>query len=73
MLRKAYWILEQISRFRQVDNPQIVIGLGYERDKYFEAIPWLKEAIDSFYNYNGVEVKVVINLKLAHFPPYRPY
>ena len=61
MLRKAYWILEQISRFREVDNPQIVIGLGFDHDKYLMAIPWFKEADDSFYNYNGVEVKVVIN------------
>jgi len=55
------WILEQVKRYGHIENPKVYIGLGYDFQKYFDSIPWLKNAIDNFYNYNGVEVKVVMN------------
>jgi len=55
------WILEQISRFKHVKNPKVYIGLGYDNERYFEAILWFTEALDDFYDYDGVEVKVVLN------------
>ena len=55
------WILEQVSRFRVIKNPKVYIGLGYDYEKYVEAIPWFNSAIDRSFNYNGTEVKVVIN------------
>jgi len=55
------WILEQVKRYSHIQNPKVYIGLGYDFQKYFDSIPWLKNAIDNFYNYNGVEVKVVMN------------
>ncbi len=55
------WVLEQISRFKGVINPKVYIGLGYNYKLYFESIPWFKKAIDKTHNYNGVEVRVVIN------------
>ena len=55
------WVLEQISRYKLFKNPRVYIGLGYDLQKYFDVIPWFKEAIDDTYNYNGVEVRVIIN------------
>jgi len=55
------WIIEQISRFKGVNNPKVYIGLGYNYELYFESIPWFKKAIDRTHNYNGVEVRVIIN------------
>lgn len=55
------WVLEQISRYKLVRKPKVYIGLGFDNKLYFEAIPWLTEALDDFYLYDGVEVKVVIN------------
>ncbi len=55
------WILEQVSRYKHVENLKVYIGLGYDYEQYLETIPWFKDAIENSYNYNGVEVKVVIN------------
>ncbi len=55
------WILEQISRFKGVNSPKVYIGLGYDYELYFESIPWFKKAIEKTHNYNGVEVRVMIN------------
>ena len=57
----TFWILEQISSYKYVDNPKVVIGLGYDYELYFKAIPWFYKAKDDFYLYDGVEVRVVIN------------
>ena len=59
----TYWILEQISRYKHIDNPKVYIGLGYDFQEYFKTIPWLEQALNSFYKYNGVEVKVILNKK----------
>ena len=55
------WVLEQISRYKLVQNPKVYIGLGYDNERYFKAIPWFTEALNDFYFYDGVEVKVAIN------------
>jgi CTP:molybdopterin cytidylyltransferase MocA len=54
------WVLEQISRY-EVNNPEIIIVLGYDSDKYFQEIPWFLKAVDKFYLYHGFNVKIVIN------------
>ena len=55
------WILEQISRYKHVKEPKVYIGLGFDNRLYFEAIPWFTKALDDFYLFDGIEVKVVIN------------
>lgn len=60
------WILEQISRYKYVRKPNVFIGLGYDSEHYFKAIPWFTEALNDFYLYDGVEVRIVIN----HQPEY---
>lgn len=55
------WIIEQISHFKYVKNPKVYIGLGYDNKLYFNAIDWFKKAIEDFYVYDGVEVKIIVN------------
>jgi len=55
------WLLEQISRLKYVENPKVCIGLGHDSELYFKSIPWFAEALNNFYLYDGVEVRVVIN------------
>ena len=55
------WILEQICRYKPIENPKVIIGLGYDYKQYFKEIPWFKSAINHLYKYNGVTVQVVIN------------
>ncbi len=57
------WILEQIARYKHIKNPKVYIGLGYDYEQYLNVIPWFENAIENSYNYNGVEVKIVINYK----------
>ncbi len=55
------WILEQIARYKNIENPKVYIGLGYDYEQYLNVIPWFKDAIENSYNYNGVEVRLIIN------------
>ncbi len=55
------WILEQISRYKYINAPKVYIGLGYDYQKYLDKISWFKKALDSFYKYQGIDVKIVIN------------
>ena len=55
------WILEQISRFKCVQNAKVYIGLGYDCEKYFDVIPWFNRAMDEMHNCNGIGVRVIIN------------
>ena len=55
------WILEQISRFKDVVDAKVYIGLGYDNNLYFNTIDWFKKAIYDFYVFDGVAVKIVIN------------
>ncbi len=55
------WILEQIARYKHIENPKVYIGLGYDYEQYLNVIPWFKDAIENSYNYNGVEVRLIIN------------
>lgn len=55
------WILEQISRYKHELHAKVYIGLGYDYESYLSTIPWFTEALDDFYLYNEVEVRIVIN------------
>jgi len=59
--KDSYWVLEQIKRFSVVDDATVFIGLGYDYQYYFKAIPWFKKAIDEVQIYSDVKVRVVIN------------
>lgn len=57
-LDSEYWLLRQINQFI---GDTVLIGLGYDYQKYLEAIPWLRKAIDKPCIYNDKKVSVVIN------------
>ncbi|WP_372746748.1 NTP transferase domain-containing protein [Lutibacter sp.] len=56
-----YWILEQLNRISNLTIQEVYIGLGFHSQHYFEAIPWLKNAITDFVNYQNLIIKVIIN------------
>lgn len=56
-----YWILEQLNRISNLTIQEVYIGLGFHSQHYFEAIPWLKNAITNFVNYQNLNIKVIIN------------
>lgn len=53
-----YWLLQQINQFI---GDTVLVGLGYDYQKYLEAIPWLQKAIDKPHAYQHKKVSVVIN------------
>lgn len=55
------WILEQISRFKCVKNPKVILVLGNDINVYFEQIDWFSKALNTFYNFNGIQVKILHN------------
>jgi CTP:molybdopterin cytidylyltransferase MocA len=56
-----YWILEQLNRISNSTIQKIYIGLGFHSQHYFEAIPWLKDALVDFVSYQNLNIKVIIN------------
>lgn len=59
--KHTFWILEQLKRISSTKIKTVYIGLGYDYQHYFEAIPWLKDAIINFVDYQGLKVKIIIN------------
>lgn len=57
--KKSYWILAQMDAFKAGET--VCIGLGFDKELYFDAIPWLKDAIKEPQTYHGKKVRVVIN------------
>ena len=56
--QNSFWLLLQIETYI---GTEVIIGLGYESQLYFNAIPWLKNAVKTAINYKGKKVRVVIN------------
>ncbi|MDG2194556.1 MAG: NTP transferase domain-containing protein [Polaribacter sp.] len=57
--KNGYWILSQIDAFKA--GEMVCIGLGFDKELYFNAIPWLKNAIKEAQIYHGKIVRVIIN------------
>lgn len=58
--KNTCWILEQIQRYT-IENAFVYIGLGFDSDLYFKAIPWLEKAVKKPQVFQGKCVQVVIN------------
>ena len=54
----TFWILHQIENFI---GTNVFIGLGYDSQLYFEAIPWLKSALKKSAFHKGKNIRVIIN------------
>lgn len=59
--KHTFWILEQLNRISKTSIKTVYIGLGYNNEHYFEAIPWLKDAITDFVDYQGLKIKTIVN------------
>jgi len=59
--KQTFWILEQLNRISKTSINTIYIGLGYHTQHYFDAIPWLKDAIIDFVDYQGLKIKTIVN------------
>ncbi|WP_456421144.1 NTP transferase domain-containing protein [Lutibacter sp.] len=57
----TFWILEQLLRISKTTISEVFIGLGYNYQHYFTAIPWFKNALSKSITFHGLNVKVVIN------------
>ena len=57
----TYWILEQLNRISESTLEEVYIGLGFNSQNYFDAIPWFKKALVDFVSYQNLNVKVVLN------------
>lgn len=55
------WVLEQINRFKDVGGRTVVVVLGNKSSKYLKDIPDFKYALDTVYDYRGMNLKVVVN------------
>jgi molybdopterin-guanine dinucleotide biosynthesis protein A len=54
----SFWILHQIENYIGND---VCIGLGFDYQLYFEAIPWLEKAVSETQYYNDKKIRVTIN------------
>ena len=59
--KNTYWILEQLQRISKTTVKEIFIGLGYNYQHYFDAIPWLQKAVYEPINFENLNVTVIIN------------
>jgi len=59
--KHTFWILEQLNRISKTTISEVHIGFGYNYEHYFDAIPWLKDALNNFIDYQGLKVKIIIN------------
>lgn len=59
--QQTYWILEQLNRISKSTISEVIIGLGFNFQQYFDAIPWLENTLTNYANFQGLKVKTVIN------------
>jgi len=63
LFKKHYWIQEQLKRLKSGGVSYIIIGLGFDSDLYFEAIPEWRLAVNKYINYDDIKLKVILNNK----------
>ncbi|MCF6167905.1 NTP transferase domain-containing protein [Lutibacter sp.] len=59
--QQTFWIIEQLLRISKTTISEVFIGLGYNYQHYFKAIPWFKNALLNPVNFNGLTISVVLN------------
>lgn len=55
------WVLEQLNRVSKTTINEVFIGIGFNFQHYFDAIPWFEKATKNPINYLNLKVKIVIN------------
>lgn len=59
--QNTFWILEQLDRISKTQISTVYIGLGFNYQHYFDAVPWLSSALNKFVEFQSLKIKVVIN------------
>lgn len=59
--KNSFWLLEQFNRISKTEVSTVYLGLGFDVERYFEAIPWLKTATETPFLYLSLKIKVVCN------------
>ncbi|TDD99726.1 nucleotidyltransferase family protein [Flavobacterium cellulosilyticum] len=59
--KNTFWILEQLNRITNTAITEVYIGLGFQFEDYFEAIPFLAKAQNQFEAFENLQIKVVLN------------
>ncbi len=59
--KQTYWILEQLNRISKTTISEVYIGLGYNYQHYFDAIPWFENGLENFVDFQGMKIKVILN------------
>lgn len=59
--KQTFWILEQLSRISTTKIKTVYIGLGFNYQHYFDAIPWFSQAQNNFVAFQDLKVKVIVN------------
>lgn len=57
----TFWILEQLNRISKTSIKTVYIGLGFNYQHYFDAIPWLEKGQNEFVEYLTLKIKVILN------------
>ncbi len=55
------WLFEQLNRLKSAGITRVLIGLGFDSELYFKAIPFLKEAQNQTINWVSLQIKTVVN------------
>ncbi len=56
-----FWLEEQLRRLKLGGIKTVYIGLGYDVDEYFKAIPFLETCREKEFFINGLNIRVVVN------------
>jgi len=56
-----FWLLEHLKRLKAAGINDVIIGLGFDADIYYKAIPELRKALNSSIFFKGLQISVVQN------------
>ncbi len=56
-----FWLDEQMRRFHDVGGTHAVVVLGYDRERYARALPWIERAREDWLERDGLRRLVVVN------------
>ncbi len=59
--KHTFWILEQLNRISKTSIKTVYIGLGFNSQHYFDAIPWLKDSLSNNVYYQELKIKTIVN------------
>lgn len=59
--KNTYWILEQLNRISKTSINEVFIGLGFNAQNYFVAIPWFNEAILKPFQFKNLSINIIVN------------